>query len=254
MPDYKDQEYYLLGIDDTDNATSRGTGFMSRQLAHAIEECGIGKVDAITRHQLFVHKSIRYTSQNSSACLKVYTKDLNGLIQLGEQHLINNSAEGSDAAMCISHQDQICNAVITWGNDAKNTVLTMEDARIVADMSGVYLKGFTGNYEGMIGALAAVGLRAGGNDGRFIWRKRQKELRDIEEGIATVKEIMSELDLDGIMSLENEIAAADDKILLNEWVRPILKNNKALLIAEKNDNNDEYEWKLTSKEVIRNIS
>lgn len=254
MPEMEQQKYYLLGIDDTDNADSRGTGFMSRQLAHQIMDSGIGKVDSITRHQLYVHKSIRYTSQNSSACLKVFTEDLDGMIQLAEQHLQANSANGSDAGMCISQHDQLCTAIITWGNDAKNTVLTMEEARIIADTCGIYLKGFTGNFEGIIGALAAVGLRAGGNDGRFIWRKRQKELRDLDEGVTSIGRLKKELDLDGVISLENEEPGDEESIFLNKWVRPILKNDKALLIVEKNYKNNGYEWELTPKEVIRTIS
>jgi hypothetical protein len=39
----------LIGIDDTDNADSRGAGF----LAHQLEASVLGKVNGITRHQLF---------------------------------------------------------------------------------------------------------------------------------------------------------------------------------------------------------
>ena len=62
---------YLIGIDDTDNKESRGTGFNSRQLVAAIEVENLGHVVGITRHQLFVHPEIPYTFQNSSACLDV---------------------------------------------------------------------------------------------------------------------------------------------------------------------------------------
>ena len=45
----------LIGIDDTDNKDSRGTGYNSRQLAAAIESNNLGKVHGITRHQyLFI--------------------------------------------------------------------------------------------------------------------------------------------------------------------------------------------------------
>ncbi len=64
----------LIGIDDTDNKESRGTGYNSRQLASAIEANGLGRVHGITRHQLFIHPDIPYTSQNSSACLDVDTE------------------------------------------------------------------------------------------------------------------------------------------------------------------------------------
>jgi hypothetical protein len=252
--DAKGKGNFLIGIDDTDNRNSRGTGYLSRSLAHALIATGKAQVDSITRHQLYVHPDIRYTSQNSSSCLRINAGDIYSLVPVIEEFVYKNSAEGSDAGLCISPQHLVDPSIITWGNEAKITVLQLEEARYIADTSGVYLKGFTGNYEGMIGALAAVGLRAGGNDGRFIWRKRKKELRDIREEILSVGELMQELDLHAIKSLEGEVPAPSDRILINEWVRPILENHQAILIADKTENEKKHEWTITPKEIIRSIS
>ncbi|MDT8393811.1 MAG: hypothetical protein RQ761_08190 [Bacteroidales bacterium] len=254
MPGRDDYTAYLIGIDDTDNASSRGTGFLSRKLAQALFSSGLAMVDSITRHQLFVHPGIRYTSQNSSACMKVYHTEFQSLIAFCEDFILKNSAAGSDAGLCIAPQEHENPLLITWGNDAKNTILGLEEARLIADKSGLYLKGLTGNFEGMIGALAAVGLRMGGNDGRFIWRKRNKELRDFRPGIVSVKQVCEDLELDAIINLEGDKPGPDDRILMNDWVRPVLQNNKALLIVEKQENHNQYEWKLTPKEIIRSIS
>lgn len=250
----EDQINILIGIDDTDNAESRGTGFHSRQLAHRLEATGHAAVNGITRHQLFVNSAIRYTSQNSSACISLYTDNLSLITSLCEEYLKENSAPGSDAGLCITTPEQISQNIIDWGLDAKSKILYMDDAIALAGENAVYLRGFTGNHEGIIGALAAVGLRAGGNDGRFIWRKGKKELRELVPAIVDIQVLMEELDLDSIESLEGEIPKPQDKIYINEWVRPLLKNNKAILIAEKTINNDEYEWEITSKGIIRIIS
>lgn len=250
----EDQINILIGIDDTDNAESRGTGFHSRQLAHQLEGTGHAAVNGITRHQLFVNPAIRYTSQNSSACISLSTDKLSLITSLCEEYLKENSAPGSDAGLCISAAEHIKQNIIDWGMDAKSKILYMDDAIALAGENTVYLRGFTGNHEGIIGALAAVGLRAGGNDGRFIWRKGRRELRELVPGIADVQGLMEELELDSIETLKGEIPKPQDKIYVNEWVRPLLKNKKAILIAEKTENNDGYEWKLTSKEVIRTIS
>jgi hypothetical protein len=245
---------FLIGIDDTDNSNSRGTGYLSRSLAHELIASRKVQVDSITRHQLYVHPAIRYTSQNSSSCIRIQARDIYSLVPVIEEFLLKNSADGSDAGLCISPEHLVDPSIITWGNEAKITVLKLEEARFIADSSGVYLKGFTGNYEGMIGALAAVGLRAGGNDGRFIWRKRQKELRDIKEGVMNVSELMQDLDLKAIRSLEGEVPAPDERILVNDWVRPILENHQAILIADKTENDHKYEWTITPKEIVRSIS
>ena len=63
--------YYYIGIDDTDNLESRGTGHRARQLGTGLQNAGIARLISITRHQLLVHKDIPYTSHNSSACLLI---------------------------------------------------------------------------------------------------------------------------------------------------------------------------------------
>ena len=57
----------LVGIDDTDNLDSRGTGRLARDIAAELE--GEFKVLAVTRHQLLVDPRIPYTSHNSSAAI-----------------------------------------------------------------------------------------------------------------------------------------------------------------------------------------
>lgn len=243
----------FIGIDDTDNSESRGTGFHSRQLAHELEKHGY-TVSGITRHQLYVNPAIRYTSQNSAACLTVTSDIIVNIKDLCEEYLIKNSAPGSDAGLCLLPARMINDKLIAWGKAAKNTVLNMEDARQIAKECEIFLQGYTGNHEGIIGALAATALRAGGNDGRFIWRKGKKELRELETGITTVGNLLKELKLDSIQTQDGTIAPSDANIQVNDWVRPILKHHKAILIVEQNDEHEEYEWKLTTKEVIRAIS
>ena len=62
---------WLIGIDDTDNLESRGTGHLARQLARLLESAISGlRIGSITRHQLLVDPRIPYTSHNSSACVQ----------------------------------------------------------------------------------------------------------------------------------------------------------------------------------------
>ncbi len=244
----------LIGIDDTDNADSRGTGFHARQLAHKLESKGFGKVHGITRHQLFVNPAIRYTSQNSSACIFIVTDKLQELTSICEKYLSKESAPGSDAGLCLIPFDEVPEQILEWGLLAKNTVLHMNDANALAAKMNIYLKGFTGNHEGIIGALAAVGLHACGNDGRYIWRKGIKELREMEAGIFRIQQLIDELKLDEICTMSGEHPKKYDRIAVGEWIRPIRKDHKAVLITERTDKYDEYEWKLTGKEYIRSIS
>ena len=244
----------LIGIDDTDNKESRGTGYNSRQLAAAIEAENLGDVSGITRHQLFVHPDIPYTSQNSSACLEVTSDISNDLIVFCRNFMLNIGAVGSDVGVCIVEKNKISEEIINWGVDAKSIVLKMEDAIEKSERNNIYLEGLTGTKDGIIGALAAVGLRAGGNDGRFIWLNSKKNLRDIEHGIYTVDDLICLAGIDKVKSIDKEIIKKNDKVYLNEWARPILQNNNSVLLVEKIINNNNYEWRCATKEFVKGVS
>lgn len=245
----------LIGIDDTDNKESRGTGYNSRQLAAAIESEKIGRVYGITRHQLYVHPEIPYTSQNSSACIDVNSEiEIKTIIRFCRDFMLQIAAQGSDVGLCIAESENVSEEIIQWGIDAKSVVLNMHNAAELANKRAIYLEGLTGTKVGIIGALAAVGLRTGGNDGRFIWLNSEKNLRDIENGIHMAEYLIKRSGIDVVQSVDNEYINTKDRVFLNEWVRPVLKQNKAVLLVEKSLNNNSYEWKCAAKELVKRIS
>ncbi len=244
----------LVGIDDTDNKESRGTGYNSRQLAAAIESEGIGRVVGITRHQLFVHPDIPYTSQNSSACLDVITDKLDELQPFARAFMKNVGAIGSDVGLCIREWDLIPDDVVQWGNNAKSKVLTMKGAYELAEVNEIYLEGLTGTKDGVIGSLAAIGLRKGGNDGRFVWINSSQNLRDIESDSHSIDVLKSNAGIDIIQCGDEVIDNPKERVYLNNWARPILKNNRSVLLVDKEENNKSYEWKCSAKEFVKGVS
>jgi len=242
--------HLLIGIDDTDNAESRGTGFLSRQLAKLIEENKLCKVNGITRHQLFVHPDIAYTSQNSSACIEVRVQNIEEVQQICVQYLKNNSADGSDAGLCISTWNNVTEIIMEWGAKAKNEVLKLENAITIASESNTYLEGFTGTKIGQIGALAAVGLRKSGNDGRYIWLEGTKELRNLSSGVYNSDEFLKISGIENFISKKGLPIKENFRILCEDWIRPVLKDNSPSLILEKVKHSD-YDWKTASKDYIR---
>lgn len=240
----------LIAIDDTDNKDSRGTGFRSRQLAALIEEKQLGKVNGITRHQLYVHDDIAYTSQNSSACLDIDSSELNTLKELSKDFLIEVAAPGSDAGLCVIEWENVNQQILNWGIRAKKEVLKLAEAIEIAQKNKLYLEGFTGEKIGQIGALAAVGLRKAGNDGRFIWLKGTGELRDFDSGIYTVEELKINAGINIVRSIDGLDIENSELILCEGWTRPVLLQNNAVLLVEK-VNFADYGWKTVSKDIIR---
>jgi hypothetical protein len=239
----------LIAIDDTDNYESRGTGFQARQLGKLIADLNIGKIAGITRHQLYVHESIPYTSHNSSACIEADIYDFSALTTVCRNFLLEIAADGSDAGLCIAKYSAIHQDIIKWGYRAKKEVLTKEEAHLIAEKNIIYLEGLTGEKIGVIGSLAAIGLHFDGNDGRYLWIAG-KEMREIQ-GIYRVSELKNISTINDVLTKENYNFVADSEtVFIEDWLRPILKNKKAVIIVEKSTT-DEYEWKALVKNDVK---
>lgn len=162
---------YFLCIDDTDNLETKGTGWLTERACDGMKELGLGAFSAISRHQLFVHEDVPYTSHNSSMCVEVMEcTDPDAVIRYMQDFLEQNGAPGSDPGLCMVPETLSGEArerLISFGNDAKCTVLNKGLAYGLAGELGVHLSEHGGTGDGVVGALAGVGLRMGGEDGRY---------------------------------------------------------------------------------------
>jgi hypothetical protein len=237
----------LLGIDDTDNLESRGTGFRARDFGYKLAERGLAKIHGISRHQLYVHPDIPYTSHNSALCLDMewLGGPAKSLIRDCRDYLTATSAPGSDAGFCIAPFKAIGDDVISFGRDAKSTVLTQQQAARLAARAGFHLEGVTGDHGGIIGSLACVGLRKTGHDGRFVWVEGVRDL----DGVMTIADLLSRTGIDVLQAAVPASYKPTDKIDVSPWPRPVLLNDKAVLLIERvEDEHAGYEWKIVPRE------
>lgn len=247
-----DDRLVYVGIDDTDNLESRGTGFRARQLAARLIETGLGLVHGITRHQLFVSPEIPYTSHNSAACLAVTLGETAAIADLANfcrAFLERESAPGSDAGLCIRSGTDVPDAVMDFGGRAKETVLTAEDAHELAEANGCHLEGVTGDHGGVIGALSAVGLRAGGVDGRFIWVQGLREMARMK---LSLQSLLGKTGVDCVQTRDGHVLGEPlEQIDLGDWPRPVLRAHKAALLVEENDDLSHARWRVVPKDYIK---
>ena len=158
-----------VAVDDTDSLNSRGTGRLARSIAEACAEHY--PVLGVTRHQLFVHDAIPYTSHNSCAVIHLGGSDRTAADRAGaiaEEVMLADFIEGSDPGLCWAVDSQVAPSLVAYGQDAQRTVLTQERARTLARNLGIPLKGLGGTEDGVIGSLAGIGLASTGNDGRYL--------------------------------------------------------------------------------------
>jgi hypothetical protein len=145
------------------------------------------------------------------------------------------------------------NEVIKWGQTAKVDLVNRTLAAKLANDLGIKLIGLTGTQDGIIGAMAGVGLRASGNDGRFV-SLGGVDIRGVT-GVHTVKEIKSLIGIEKVVTLDGSETEESTKICFtNGWLRPALKNGLVTIVLNKIEGNGEYSYELASKDYIKSIS
>jgi hypothetical protein len=241
---------FLVGVDDTDNLESRGTGHLVRDIGAALASRGIAEVHGISRHQLLFDRRIPYTSHNSSLCLdaEIAVDRLVELAACCRDTLRTESAPGADAGHCIVAWQAIGADVIAFGRRAKTEILTQSAARDLASRNDILLEGLTGDEGGVIGALAAVGLRRTDNDGRFTWRRGVRDL----SGIVSVAQLLRTTGIDAVRSLSGRAVRMTETINVDPWPRSILTEGRAVLLVEEAGATDgRCDWRLAPKDIIK---
>lgn len=157
-----------IGIDDTDTLESRGTNQLARDL---VERLAVDfRCLRITRHQLLHDPRIPFTSKNGSASIVLEPRvscDLDPLFELLAEAMRAAFIPGSDPGLCVA--TEVPPPVQDFGQRCQQVIVTQPEARQIAASAGLRLLGLGGTDGGVIGALAAVGLAAGNNDGRVIY-------------------------------------------------------------------------------------
>ncbi len=158
---------FFVGIDDTDITNAPGTNKLARHLVRCLwpdYRCRLA-----IRHQLLFDPRIPYTSKNSSASLLLDGREHGSVADLAGR--IRRLMEewftpGSDPGLCVT--DRVGESITEFGRRCQQELVRQEEARRLAAGHAIHLEGLGGTEDGVIGALAAVGLAAGGDDGRVV--------------------------------------------------------------------------------------
>ncbi len=243
----------LVCIDDTDNLESRGTGDLATELAEELQNRRWGQSLFVTRHQLLVHPDVPYTSHNSSMCFEadIAPEYLQPLIDYASDYLERESAPGSDPGLCVAVVDQLPDqdAVVTFGRKAKEEVLNKQMAYELAGQLGVHLSEHGGTGQGVVGALAGIGLRLGGNDGRL---KGWLDIRT-RDGRATVGEILSQVPLQGVRTMDGAILGPEQMVAVDDKPKAVLIDGGTYLMVspEREACAEGVRWRTTPRHQLK---
>ena len=217
-----------IGLDDTDNKTSRGTGRLARAIAASLAERY--KVRGVTRHQLLVDPRVPYTSHNSSATIHLRedgNANLTAIADLVQEIMQADFQEGSDPGLCVAQT--VAPEMIAFGRRAKIALVRQAEAREIAGRCGCILRGLGGTQDGVIGALAGIGLAATGEDGRFILVGRSREL----DGVQTVQAILG-CGIAQVCTIDGEILN-EGLVETKGKLRPAFRGNQPVLVVTRQE-------------------
>jgi hypothetical protein len=214
-----------IGLDDTDNLESRGTGRLAREIAGELSNDY--PVLGVTRHQLLVDPRVPYTSHNSSAAILI---DAPGMLPLEDVFervrdlMLADFIPGSDPGLCVA-TETAARDLTSFGQRAKVEVVSQAEARLLAETQGALLAGLGGTQDGVIGAVSAVGLAASGQDGRYLLLGRSRDLTGLQP-------------LEAVQALGmNEIRTRDGRqvqegLVLADKLRPARRHGRPVLYVE----------------------
>ena len=245
-----------LCIDDTDNLESPGSGELAEILAKRLQNLGlVSKCSDITRHQLFVHKDIPYTSHNSSMCFsaEIDGNNLDDITQFATNFLTTASAPGSDPGLCIAANNAKREAsdrqtLIDFGLKAKRYVLTKQEAYFIAQKTCVHLSEHGGTGDGVVGALAGLGLRLYGNDGRIRgWLNLGKAGQ-----ITTAKDLCIHPSVDDVVDDKGMVLPEDSKICLaEEKIKTVFLNHRRVIPVIRSIDPTLQAWTTLTKSEVK---
>ncbi len=215
---------YFIGLDDTDNHESRGTGHLARVMAKALAQDF--HLLGVTRHQLLEDERVPKTAKNSCAAILFEGEAvlLEELADFARKMMQEDFQPGSDPGLCVA--SAVPDEVIAYGQRARREFLCQQEPRDLAAAHGIFLEGLGGDEGGVIGALAAVGLAASGDDGRYV---EVGSIRDLE-GLLPISRVLAS----GIASVKTlDGALVLGGVILTDKMRPARRDGQPVLFVEQ---------------------
>jgi hypothetical protein len=220
----------FVGIDDTDILGTPGTNQLARLILKRIG--GAAKDSIICRHQLFFDPRIPYTSKNGCASIQLphaRAADLEQLTHTIRDVMRDWFVAGSDPGLCIATGDS--EEMRAFGVRCKSEVVTQDEARAAAARAGCHLEGLGGTEQGVIGALAAVGLIVGGEDGRVVHLSSWPYPDDAFSGPRAIDDLYAR-GVDTVRQLGSDSPVTIGPVDIGKHLRPNWRGGRIVLYVD----------------------
>ena len=230
----------FVGIDDTDIIGTPGTNQLARAILKRLGDASRGAI--ISRHQLFFDPRVPYTSKNGSASIQLPHAGEDNIQGIGDTIrgvMKNWFVQGSDPGLCIA--TGVTEQVKAFSLRCKTEVVTQDEARSVAAGAGFYLEGLGGTEQGVVGALAAIGLIAGGDDGRIVHLDFWQYPDDPFSGPRSVQEILDR-GVHIIRQVDTSEEVVSGRVDVGNRLRPNWRESKIVLFVKSAQESALADW------------
>jgi hypothetical protein len=231
----------FIGIDDTDIIGTPGTNQLARLILKRIGDAARDAI--ICRHQLFFDPRVPYTSKNGSASIQLPhagENDLNPLIRTIRAVMLEWFVVGSDPGLCAAMGAS--EEMKAFSLRCKSEVITQDEARAVAARAGCYLEGLGGTEQGVIGALAAIGLITGGDDGRVVHLASWPYPDEGFCGPQNIEDLHAR-GINAIRQIDSDIPVASGPIDIGKHLRPNWRGGKIVLYVDASTEPGTAPWR-----------
>jgi len=252
-----------VGLDDTDTLDDPGTNQLARHLVRELAGHYTGRI--IIRHQLLEDPRVPCTKKNGCASLlfervEKRKRGQNDFFTTGstkpapanrenssDPFVLDGTTEliaalreviipwcpaASDPGLCVT--ECVPTAVVDWGRRCQRELVTQSEARELAAEHGIHLEGLGGTEDGVIGALAAVGLMATRNDGRVVHYGRAGEDWYDVTGSLAVDEILDR-GVDAVCDVESGSTVDSGTVDVGKRLRPNYRDGRIVLYATRRE-------------------
>jgi hypothetical protein len=224
-----------VGIDDTDTLDDPGTNQLARHLVRELAGQFRGRM--ILRHQLLEDPRVPCTKKNGCASIeleRVDSRPLAELIDWLRREIVAWCPRGSDPGLCVT--ESVPASVVEWGLRCQRELVTRERAYQVAASNNIHLEGLGGTEDGIIGALAAVGLMATKNDGRVVhFGCGEEDWYDVT-GVLGVNQILQR-GVDAVQIIGSDETLRQGSVDVGKRLRPNFRNCQIVLYVSPRDGN-----------------
>ncbi len=154
------------------------------------------------------------------------------LIERLRQIIVPWCPAGSDPGFCVAKA--VPPAVVEWGLRCKRELVTQAEARNIAAAHEIHLEGLSGTEDGVIGALAAVGLMAMRNDGRVVhFGSGTEDWYDVT-GCLSVDEILSR-GVDTVLTASGGEPVVAGTVDIGKRLRPNFHGGRVVLYVARGE-------------------